>query len=408
MNRKVLIFSEMFPKKNNMQDGIFVMNRLEKILPNSDMNIDFAPVSAVDKGLWKMIRVLTGRDALEMNKYIRIGGHSFKTQEVDVSFADRIGLLRKSCRSWTRYAESMAATLSRSFDIREYDLIHAHRVFPEGYAAYLINRTFGIPYVVTAHGTDIHTLSYVMPGIRPLIVRTLEVASKSVFVSSSLLSKAVELGYNGDNATIIPNGVFTDMFMPGDKSEARKTLGIYENEAKYVGFVGNLIPVKGVKDLPDIFSSVQKSMSKVKFLIVGDGCERNWLKTQLESKGIDSIMTGRVSHNEVAKWMNAMDVMAMPSHNEGWPCVALEAYSCGVPVIGRNIPSICEALGNPDVLIDEGNDFARAFSDKITGILNSCVDKDRLIERASEFDWEKIAQLESSMYLSVIRQNILL
>jgi glycosyltransferase involved in cell wall biosynthesis len=167
-----------------------------------------------------------------------------------------------------------------------------------------------------------------------------------------------------------------------------------------VGFVGNLIPIKRADKLPEIFRKIAKELPNTRFLIVGDGALRDKILKELE--GLDVVFAGRVPQVKVAKYMNAMDVMVLPSRNEGWPCVVLEAQACGTCVVGSSSGGIPEAIGFEEYVVKEGENFEERFARKVVDVLKKGYDRNRLIERAKGFTWEEIVKREIKIY-SLIR-----
>jgi len=116
-----------------------------------------------------------------------------------------------------------------------------YNFIPSGLVAMKLSEKYGIPFLVTLHGSDIN---YRMKWRKGLYLNVLENAAKCIFVSNGLLNRAKSYGYSGKNAIVIPNGYDSEIFRPMDKEQIRKELGIYKEGYKYVGYVGNLIYVK--------------------------------------------------------------------------------------------------------------------------------------------------------------------
>ena len=292
--------------------------------------------------------------------------------------------------------------ISQKINVKQYDLIHAHGMYgniPAGLVASIIAKKYQKPYIITLHGSDVN---YNMPKNKEILLKALEGASKCIFVSNGLLKKAKSLGYSGKNAIVIPNGYVPEIFKPMNKEQVRKELGIYKKEYKYVGFVGNLIPVKRADKLPEIFENISKNYDKVMFLIVGDGYLKEKIEKEMKEKNLEYIFIGRVSQRSVAKWMNTMDVMVLPSRNEGWPCVVKEAQACGTCVVGSSNGGIPEAIGFKECIVNEGEHFEEMFANKVVEILKNGYDSEELIQRVKEFTWKKIVEKEIEVYNKVL------
>jgi len=77
--------------------------------------------------------------------------------------------------------------------------------------------------------------------------------------------------------------------------------------------------------------------------------------------GLDVHFTGMLPQAEVAKWMNAMDVMILPSRNEGFGMVIVEAQGCGTSVVGSSNGGIPEAIGNGGIVVEKARILRNAL-----------------------------------------------
>lgn len=307
-----------------------------------------------------------------------------------------------------QYLKTIFKNLTDNIEIKSNTLIHAHWTYPEGYYAVQLAKKYHVPCVVTAHGSDIHTIPRRNRIIKKYTLDTLESADKIIFVSKTLLASAKELGYSGENAVVIPNGIDPTYFYPVEKETAMEKTGWKQSKKYVVGFVGNLIYVKRADKFVKIFSEIQKIIGDVEFVLVGDGDLREEIQNECSELGLMITFAGRVPHEAVAAWMNLFDVMILPSRNEGWPCVVLEAYVCGVPVVGSNNGGIAEALGGLGVVVDEGNGFEERFAkgvcDVIMGVLP--IDSSELVKRAAKYTWESLVSMELDVYTSLMDREI--
>ena len=400
--RRILIFSEMFPKLYNRSSGIFVMKRVEKLLEltnksSPEITIDFAPVSYEDNAFFSFFKMMKGQKPTKIPEYLEISGRKFKAYKVDLSLKDRLQILTGKIGGWVKYAEKIAQVLEDNKNLGEYNLIHAHRVFPEGLAAKILSEKYNIPYIITAHGGEIHSP---IVGSQNIIVDVLEHASVSIFVSNFLKNKAISIGYSGKNAVVIPNGFDEKIFYPRNKETVRKDLKIYKPDYKYVGFVGNLNYVKRADELPFIFKEIKKNYKNVIFIVVGDGPYMRYIKKN--TKELEIIFTGRIPHEQVALWMSAMDVMILPSRNEGWPCVVLEAQACGTCVVGSDAGGIPEAIGFDEYVVKNKENFETRLTNKIADVLKTGCDEGEIFKRIKNFTWDKVIKKEISITLDIL------
>ncbi len=360
----VLIFSEMFPKPKSSSSGVFIVERL-KALTELGVPFDFAPVSTFDNFPIRLVKKLKGYSPSESVKSVNLNEKHYPVLNVSLGLRDRIGLIRQEANSWVKYARGMATAIEKNKKIQEFRLLHAHRVFPEGYAALLLSEKYNVPYIVTAHGGEIHSISN---NNKAFVKEVLEKAAKVIFVSKALMRDASEkLDYDKSNGIVIPNGVDTNVFKPMDKEEARRKMSL-PLDKKIVGFVGNLIEVKGADRLPAIVRELVKLRSDVFFLIVGDGPLMKTLRERMPCE--NTRFTGRIQHDLMPLALNTMDVMVVASRNEGFPATILEARGCGIWVIGTEAGGISEAIDSDGIGGIVGENVEKSLSEAVDSSLD--------------------------------------
>lgn len=128
-------------------------------------------------------------------------------------------------------------------------------------------------------------------------------------------------------------------------------------------------------------------------------------------KSTDVVITGRVSDDEMVSLYNLCDLFIFPSWHEGFGLPALEAMSCGAPVIGSNTTSLPEVIGRADALFDPFDE--KAISQKIAEVLTDNRLRNDLarhgLEQAKKFSWDESAKRAiaafESWYAKQPRQN---
>ena len=267
-------------------------------------------------------------------------------------------------------------------NFKDYDVVVAHS-YEAGLVALETNKKFQIPYAVTWHGSDVHTHPMSNPGRRSLTAKIMENAAANFFVSAALLEASSKITDNAQKA-VLYNGVSESFtrFDDETRTSLREKYGLAP-EDKVVAYVGNFYPVKNVTVLPELFSRIhdhfeilqreaQEIDMNLKFWVVGDGKLRNKVEPLvLMSAGTDVRFWGNVQVDLMPEIMNCVDILLLPSRNEGLPLVTLEALACGASVLGSEVGGIPEVIGKDfcvpfDVKEDGTLDYhSSRFADKL-------------------------------------------
>lgn len=274
--------------------------------------------------------------------------------------------------------------------LRGYDFLIAHS-FTGGLFAYETGRLHGVPYVVNWHGSDIHT----HPWRNPLIFRyTGEIMNAAVcnfFVSKALMTESDRIVKDVDKQ-VLYNGVSDIFCRYTDKrrAELRAAYGVGQDE-KIVAFVGSLAAVKNVRVLQPVFHKVNELFrGKVKFWIIGDGKLRRSIVSDMASDStLDVRFFGNVHSGQMPSLMNCMDVLVLPSLNEGLPLVCMEAIRCGADVVGSAAGGIPEIISSASV-VQAGDYFIDGMAGKIVERL-LCP---QTFELPPKFSWMESARKE--------------
>lgn len=280
--------------------------------------------------------------------------------------------------------------------ISDSDIIHAHWGYPNGYIAYQVSERYGIPYFITFHGSDLNNIK---EKEAVFILEAMENAEKCFFVSKQLLQNAMALGYSGSNAEITYNGVDIDRFKVPDKS-------LQEN--KIVGYIGSFESVKGADLLPDLFEKIaQNCEEEIDFVIVGDGSLRPDIETAIEASELSVKLPGQLAFEEIPKILEGIDVLVVPSRNEGLGMVILEANAMGIPVVGTNVGGIPEAIGYKENVIASDEDLIENMAQRVVTILeNERENPDKYRNRILDyFLWEDIIEIEHQHYLNALEKR---
>jgi glycosyltransferase involved in cell wall biosynthesis len=197
-------------------------------------------------------------------------------------------------------------------------------------------------------------------------------AHRVICVSESLRQKAIDLGIvNADRTLVLGsgsgNGVEVERFAPNAETlrraaELRGYLGI-PADAPVVGFVGRLTRDKGIGELVEAHLRLRKRFPAVRLLLVGDVEQGDPLppETRCTMKTNPQIIqTGFVE--EPAPYFHIMNVLAFPTHREGFGNAPLEAHAAGKPVVAARATGVLDGVidGVTGILVPVGDVTALA------------------------------------------------
>jgi len=171
--------------------------------------------------------------------------------------------------------------------------------------------------------------------------------------AATLLKRA---GFRKPLAVIPQLGVDPDTFSPMRDEDLRNTLGL---TAFTIGYIGRLVPEKGLMLILEALATLRGPWQ---WLIVGRGQLRTGIDERARQLGIAQNIrwVDTVPHQEVPRYLNAMDVLVLPSlttarWKEQFGHILIEAMACGVPVIGSDSGAIPEVIGDAGLIIPEGD-----------------------------------------------------
>jgi N-acetyl-alpha-D-glucosaminyl L-malate synthase BshA len=245
------------------------------------------------------------------------------------------------------YALALTSKMVEVATFEKLDLIHVHYAIPHAASAYLARQILGpaAPRIITTlHGTDI-TVVGSDRSFLPITRFAIEQSDAVTVPSHDLRAATYDLlGVAPDKAIeVIPNFVDTDAYVPAAAARApgRPRLLVHNS---------NFRAIKRVDDVIRVFAATRQ-LVPCQLVLIGDGPERSRVERLVHELDLahDVRFLGKQLH--FVKVLQEADVFLLPSETESFGLAALEALSCGVPVVATRVG------GLPEVISDGENGF---------------------------------------------------
>lgn len=280
---------------------------------------------------------------------------SFRT---DITFHE-VDLSSYPLFEYPPYDLALANVMVDLIKYEKLDVLHVHYAIPHATSAYLAKQILGekarhVPIITTLHGTDI-TLIGSDPSYKDVVDFSINQSDGVTAVSEYLKQETYNKFDIKKNIEVIPNFIDLERFKKSNKNHFKKAL--CPNDEKVITHVSNFREVKRVPDVVATFHKIIKGGVDATLLMVGDGPDRQ----RAEQKCRELKVCGKVrflgKQEQVEEVLSISDLFLIPSGSETFGLAALEAMSCGVPVISSNIGGLPEVNihGETGYLCDLGD-----------------------------------------------------
>ena len=236
---------------------------------------------------------------------------------------------------------SVRRSVERTIESYRPDVLLTSWAHPDGWATLQFGRRAGLPVVLKVLGSDVLVLA--KGRRRQPTAETLAGVDRVIAVSEDLAREVVQLGAPVDRVHVVPEGLDTTIFSPGDQSAARARLGLPPH-GKMILFVGNLLKSKGAVDVVRACALLRDRGIPFFCRLVGQGNDASVVERAIHSSNLGDrvVCAGARPHSELADWFRSCDVVTLPSYSEGIPNVLREAISCGKPFVSTRVGGIPE------------------------------------------------------------------
>lgn len=273
-----------------------------------------------------------------------------------------------------------------------FQIIHAHTSFTDGNAGVAISRKYKVPLVITEHTGPFEVLTRTS-FLRKKTQAAINSAGCLIAVSKSLfedINRQVRLKYP-DRAIVLPNVVDVRSFRQ-KKSKA-------EGNRINVLWVGHFVPVKRVALLVKAFCKAVARDPRLHLTLVGTGpleAEVRALVDELQIMGnVD--FAGPADRKQLPGYYGNSDFLVISSESETFGVVAIEAMSCGVPVLSTDCGGPADMIVNSGL----GSIVGMGLDDLSDGLLS-------MAKRSGDFDSHYIRKYaEENFSASVVAGRML-
>ena len=283
------------------------------------------------------------------------------------------------------------------------DLVHCHWT-ATGWVAICANKLHRLPLVLSVRGSDINVMTNRFA--RRVNKHVYGVVDRVLAVSEDIAGVLKSVGVASEKIEIVHNGV-DSRFKPRDKATSRSALDLPTDKFLAL-FVGLISPVKGVDRLVRAVRLIDDD--SLYCVLVGDGPSRVEMEKLAAKENIQASLhfVGRQSTETIPMWMNAADLLVLPSLSEGRPNVVLEAQACGTAVVATNVGGTPELIRHEETGLLVEKDDVPALAEGIARLMHDEELRERLSQEGrlqiqeSGLTWSASAARVESIYQELL------
>jgi glycosyltransferase involved in cell wall biosynthesis len=215
-------------------------------------------------------------------------------------------------------------------------LIHVHWAIPTGLIGALAAAVLRRPLIITIHGSDFRLATNEPSFLKKIFLFVCRRARHLNCVSAVMKKEMEGMGIDSRKISTFPMGI--DETFLGAEREQKKDLN---NRPFTILSNRNLLPIYNVSLLIRAIPLVIKELSNVKFLIAGDGPERENLERQTKNLNVGDFVQflGQIPHESMPNLLNQADIYVSTSLHDGASVSLLEALASGAFPVVTDIPS---------------------------------------------------------------------
>ena len=373
MNKKlhILFLSKWYPSRVSPTSGDFIQRQAEAVATKHQVTL---------------IHVITDEHLKKSREIIESKKNNVKTYIIYVSPT------KNPILKFFVFFNSYLTIIKK---IKDFNLVHLNITFPVGVIALYLKWFKKKPYLISEHWSGYQSPINISIRVIPKEITKVIIKNASVVcpVSKNLQDHMVNFGLKG-NYYPIPNVVNTDHF--NILNEPYKEFII-----THISGMNN--EIKNVEGIINVISKLQHKIPNLKFYLIGDNPKKYAI--QLEKITPNKVkIINQISNSEVANNLKESSVFVLFSNYENLPCVILESFACGVPVISTDVGGVSEYfpkdfgyLIKPKDEISLGNSILKIYNNELN--FNKNLMHNYAIKN---FGVETISEIFSNLYSKIL------
>ena len=400
--KNILFLSHLFPSKSRPYYGLFVLDQIKAL---SEMGLNITVVCVVPwapMGIpllnrrWETTRNLPGFEVYEgIPVYYPRG----------ITIPGKLVIIRG--RMFYFSLKKFFINLIIKY---KFDLIHAQSVFPDADLGMYLKKLFDIPLVVTIHGHDLQVLAKNSDLLRKRLLRILSGSNGIGLVSQKL--RGLLMSYDKNKVIKVPKLVISN----GIRMNERYRNENQKKESNDIVFItiASLIQQKGFFTVLEALKILSGEFPNIRYTIIGDGWDKSLIVEKINELQLhDRVkLLGTLTHKQAMEVLNDSDIFVLPSVNESFGIVYIEAMYLKKIVIGSEGEGINEVIKNGEngFLIEPNN--VKKLSELFKYIILNLDKLGNLREAAyktvwQRYTWDNNARQYLKLYDKVLKDFII-
>lgn len=313
---------------------------------------------------------------------------------------DRAFFLKKQKKVWKDFLNI--------YELQNFDILHAHTLFSNGYIAYKAKKKFGKPYIVAVRSVDINTFFKYRPYLRVLGKNILKEAETIVFLSPIAKDEFYRKYFSNsereileEKTVILPNGI--DQYYFNNKYSVKRNIRDKSNiNIITVGFVSkrkNQINVAKAINTLNIKSDLNLS-----YTVIGEVLDKK-IQSKLQKYEFVEYVPF-LSKEELVKKYRESDLFVLASHAETFGLTYAEALSQGLPIIYTEKQGFDGQFEDGYIGYKVKSNNVSDIAYKIQMLINDAdVLADNTIKAVEKFKWNNIIKSYIDIYQAIIKRS---